>query len=44
MAKKLNVLANAPDFELTDTNGQVQVLSSLWKDEYVVLVLLRGFV
>lgn len=43
MAKKLNILAKAPDFELTDTAGQTQVLSTLWRDHYIVLALLRGF-
>lgn len=43
MAKKLEILVQAPDFELTDTQGRALRLSELWKERPVVLVLLRGF-
>jgi hypothetical protein len=43
MPSKIDILANAPDFELTDTQGQTLKISTLWRDRYVVLVLLRGF-
>ena len=44
MSKKIAVLAAAPDFELTNTQGQLQKISTLWNEKYVDLVLLRGFV
>jgi peroxiredoxin len=43
MKKKLDVLATAPDFELTDTQDQILKLSQMWEDKIVVLVALRGF-
>jgi hypothetical protein len=43
MPNTLDVLANAPDFELTDTQGQPLQISSLWNEKIVVLALLRGF-
>jgi hypothetical protein len=44
MSKKIEILANAPDFELTDTQGQLLKISTLWSEKVVVLVLLRSFV
>lgn len=43
MAERLNVLAEAPDFELKDTQGQVVRLSSYRGRQPVVLVFTRGF-
>jgi len=43
MPAKIEILATAPDFELTDTQGQPLRLSELWRERYVVLVLLRAF-
>jgi peroxiredoxin len=42
MAKKLEAMT-APDFTLTDTQGQSVRLSSFQGDKHVVLVLNRGF-
>jgi peroxiredoxin len=44
MPQMIDILAKAPDFELTDTQGQLLKLSELSQEKYVVLVLLRGFV
>jgi hypothetical protein len=44
MSKKIAVLAAAPDFELTDIQGKLLKISTLWSEKSVVLVLLRGFV
>jgi peroxiredoxin len=43
MSEKLTVLADAPDFELTDTHGSTVRLSDYHGKQEVVLVLLRGF-
>ena len=42
MAKITNMTA-APDFTLTDTQGQSVTLSQYQGDKYVVLVFNRGF-
>jgi peroxiredoxin len=42
MAKKLEAIA-APDFTLTDTEGQSVTLSAFHGDKHVVLVFNRGF-
>jgi peroxiredoxin len=42
MRKKLNQNVQAPDFELTDTRGNVIRLSA-YRGKPVVLALLRGF-
>jgi peroxiredoxin len=34
---------NAPDFELTDTNGEIVRLSDFRGKKFVVLSFLRGF-
>lgn len=44
MPSKLTVQAIAPDFELTDTNGQTIHLAEINRERFVVLVLLRAFV
>lgn len=43
MPKYLTILADAPDFELTDTLGNLVRLSDYLGKQEVVLVLLRGF-
>ncbi len=43
MAKKLEILAQAPDFELTDTNDNLVRLSEYRSKQEIVLVLLRSF-
>ncbi len=44
MAKRLEALATAPDFELKDTQGNLVRLSEVYPRQLVVLVMLRGFV
>jgi len=44
MAKQLSKLTEAPDFTLTDTNGQLVRLSDYRGTRVIVLVLMRGFV
>lgn len=44
MAKKLEKLAAAPDFELKDTQGTLVRLSDFRGKQPVVLAVLRGFV
>jgi peroxiredoxin len=44
MAKKLEKLTVAPDFELKDTRGEVVRLSEVCSRQPVVLVMNRGFV
>ena len=44
MAKRLEMLAQAPDFELKDTQGRVVRLADFRGKQPVVLVLTRGFV
>ncbi len=44
MGGKLQRLAEAPDFELKDTQASLVQLSSFRGKQPVVLVLLRGFV
>ncbi len=43
MAKKLAVLAAAPDFGLIDTSGSPVHLAEINRERPVVLVLMRGF-
>jgi peroxiredoxin len=43
MAKKLDILAKAPDFELVDTTGATIHLAEINRGKPVVLVLMRGF-
>ena len=43
MANKLAVLAQAPDFELNDTNGALVHLAEIYPRQTVVLILMRGF-
>lgn len=43
MTKTLSVLAIAPDFELTDTQGNHVKLSDFRGKQPVVLAMLRGF-
>ena len=43
MATRLAEMAVAPDFELTDTHGNLVRLSDYRGKNPVVLVLLRGF-
>jgi hypothetical protein len=43
MPKYLSILADAPDFELIDTLGNLVRLSDYLGKQEVVLVLLRGF-
>ena len=42
-AQSLEILADAPDFELTDTLGNPVSLSDYLGKQEVVLILLRGF-
>ena len=42
--KGLETLAEAPDFELKDTQGNIVRLSDFRGRQPVVLVMLRGFV
>jgi peroxiredoxin len=42
--KQLENLAEAPDFELKDTDGSVVRLSAYRGKQIVVLVLTRGFI
>ncbi len=44
MAEQLVINIPAPEFELTDTNGQIIKLADYRSRQPVVLVLLRGFV
>ena len=44
MAKRLDKLAIAPDFELKDTQGNLVVLSQYRGQQPVVLVMTRGFI
>lgn len=44
MGKKLNEKSLAPDFELTDTQGNLVRLADFHGKQSVVLVLTRGFV
>jgi peroxiredoxin len=44
MAKRLQPLAAAPDFELKDTRGETVRLSDFRGKQPVVLVMTRGFV
>ena len=44
MPNRLEILADAPDFELTDTLGNRVSLSDYLGKQEVVLILLRGFV
>ena len=44
MAEQLVVNVPAPEFELTDTNGQIIKLADYRGKQPVILVLLRGFV
>ena len=44
MAKRLEKLAPAPDFELKDTQGRTVQLSDYRGNQPVVLVMTRGFV
>lgn len=44
MAKQLEKMTEAPDFSLTDTNGQTVKLSDFRGKRTIVLVLMRGFV
>jgi peroxiredoxin len=43
MRKKLDVLGEAPDFELKDTLGNTVRLSDFRNKKPVVLVITRGF-
>ncbi len=43
MAKRLEKLEAAPDFELTDVQGKRVRLSEVYQQQPVVLVLNRGF-
>jgi peroxiredoxin len=43
VAKKLEQLAAAPDFELKDTQGNRVKLSEVYRRQPVVLVMNRGF-
>ena len=43
MAKRLNIDLPAPDFELTDTQGNLVRLSDFRGEQDIVLVLNRGF-
>lgn len=44
MKDRLEKLATAPDFELTDTTGKRVVLSEYCGRQPVVLVMTRGFI
>ncbi len=44
MAKQLENLTKAPDFELKDVQGSLVRLSEVYSRHLVVLVVLRGFV
>jgi peroxiredoxin len=44
MAKRLEELAKAPDFELVDTRGQKIRLAGFRGRQPVVLVMNRGFI
>jgi len=43
MSQKIAVQTDAPDFELTDTQGRLIRLSEVTREKPVVLVLLRAF-
>lgn len=43
MTKKLENFAAAPDFTLTDTQGNRIQLSEVYRSQPVVLVMARGF-
>lgn len=43
MLKNFPVLAAAPDFKLTDTQGKTIHLAEIYAQKPVVLVLLRAF-
>jgi hypothetical protein len=44
MAKKLEKLAVAPDFEIKDVQGNLVQLSEVYQRQPVVLVMNRGFI
>lgn len=44
MSERLSRMMEAPDFELTDTQGNLIRLSDFRGKKPVVLVLLRGFI
>lgn len=44
MAEQLQQLAQAPEFDLTDVNGNRVVLSEFCGRQPVVLVMTRGFI
>ena len=43
MKERLEKLAQAPDFALKDTAGNRVVLSEIYREQPVVLVITRGF-
>jgi peroxiredoxin len=44
MAKRIQLNTTAPDFELTDLNGNQRKLSSFRGQKNIILIFNRGFV